>query len=1203
MGNSWLHTRSLGWVMIFSIFLFLLGSSNGWQSKSLFRISITRSDLLASKSPTINIWDEAVHIPKLQVSGIEEKPKDVSAVFMVGKDPLPLTTELKGFLFETFQSFWSPLQDITNDLLSKTVQSFDGIMTRESEKLLNRPNTFIPSTSTQNSSTNLELSRLNSQILLSTLSDLKASPNNDISKIQSKSPTSLLSTESNNSQIIRNLNSQNDKNNYTNKILLPQTKNSQFQSSKNPNSNNNNNQFISPHEHEENLSIPKRIISNIGRLLRRRLLNIFSNNPKKWVNAINDGAISSGISIYMPSSRWLQRSTDQRITNYNTNILKRMVSFIRRNPIKRLFLSNDRQTNNNEEDDDESESELSVLRRDRDSTNRIINNSIQYDKSIARQLKFNRNRNSNSNSNNNQYGQEDTNQQQLMGHVYTAFGHIGSSMFSVAAAIGFGFQQIVDNYVIFNMSSISSLLSSLPSTEQDTDSFLIKQQQRITDNNIPSSTMDNRNRNNRIVPAKLEGGSSSKGNGDISDGDHTPSSSSPFREGWDAVKAMTSLLVNDVVWELKTTEIPFFEPFTRLLHLSSSSSSHNKRQQQQQETETESQSSSTIGNSDVEESISNLMINNDDDNAMDHESSIVSTSFMSSSAKNSNAILSMIMPISVFFLPRHNNANMKRAQDKGSPSHSDSNVVIFVLKSVLRTMPLVRLLPIVQDNTYSTPASILDDRITSSSSRGDITSHTSDADSDNSNPFQLDYSPPRLSNKIQLKDFVDMSNTNTGTGTTTTVRDNRPVPMTLSVPAHGSSVPVDFYEQQADDIPSIDRILQQQQQQQQQQQLAEALASERSEKKTTMSLDDSFAVRLGRSAELRVRPAFLAKERIPLPTKADFGLIKYRISVVAIEAALNVVSESDAQEFLKDIGLKPLIDAISATSADLILRRVDIIKGICRIIRKERSIAAIAAADKNVVALLCDLIEAPLRGLKRFQPPAERERELKGQREAVALVQRMVRSSEKAVESLRSDVRLKKALYQTSLMTLDNELVTPRSSSPLVMTPAPSSKDKKKVDKRKVLGEPVIVDFPKLATSEMARVAAWGLGGIPWKPKVPGQRGLRILSFDGGGTRGVLSVSMLKELLVRVGNPHAFELFDIICGTSTGGIIVENLYDNLIDKIFGKGSNIKLVSEQAFYDENDWEQILSSLCGDELLIDSNQKEEVPRTFCISTRMN
>jgi len=79
------------------------------------------------------------------------------------------------------------------------------------------------------------------------------------------------------------------------------------------------------------------------------------------------------------------------------------------------------------------------------------------------------------------------------------------------------------------------------------------------------------------------------------------------------------------------------------------------------------------------------------------------------------------------------------------------------------------------------------------------------------------------------------------------------------------------------------------------------------------------------------------------------------------------------------------------------------------------------------------------------------------------------------------------------------------------------------------------------------------------------------------------------------------DVFDIICGTSTGGIIatllgikqlsigeVDVLYDALIDKIFGKGSNVKLVSQQAFYEEEGWEKILEQLCGRALMLDSNQ---------------
>ena len=83
---------------------------------------------------------------------------------------------------------------------------------------------------------------------------------------------------------------------------------------------------------------------------------------------------------------------------------------------------------------------------------------------------------------------------------------------------------------------------------------------------------------------------------------------------------------------------------------------------------------------------------------------------------------------------------------------------------------------------------------------------------------------------------------------------------------------------------------------------------------------------------------------------------------------------------------------------------------------------------------------------------------------------------------------------------------------------------------------------------------------------------------------GVLSIALLKELMKRINKQYPHEIFDIICGTSTGGIIAmllgakgtqieetELLYDNLIDKVFGIKSNIKLVTEQAYYDENEFE--------------------------------
>jgi len=63
-------------------------------------------------------------------------------------------------------------------------------------------------------------------------------------------------------------------------------------------------------------------------------------------------------------------------------------------------------------------------------------------------------------------------------------------------------------------------------------------------------------------------------------------------------------------------------------------------------------------------------------------------------------------------------------------------------------------------------------------------------------------------------------------------------------------------------------------------------------------------------------------------------------------------------------------------------------------------------------------------------------------------------------------------------------------------------------------------------------------------------RPVRILSLDGGGVRGISSLYILQELMnqmrrtkaatspgVQVETPRPCEVFDLICGTSTGGLI------------------------------------------------------------------
>src|SRR6476660_9760178 len=48
---------------------------------------------------------------------------------------------------------------------------------------------------------------------------------------------------------------------------------------------------------------------------------------------------------------------------------------------------------------------------------------------------------------------------------------------------------------------------------------------------------------------------------------------------------------------------------------------------------------------------------------------------------------------------------------------------------------------------------------------------------------------------------------------------------------------------------------------------------------------------------------------------------------------------------------------------------------------------------------------------------------------------------------------------------------------------------------------------------------------------------MRVLSIDGGGIRGLIPALVLTEVEKRSGK-RIYELFDLIAGTSTGGILV-----------------------------------------------------------------
>jgi uncharacterized protein len=108
--------------------------------------------------------------------------------------------------------------------------------------------------------------------------------------------------------------------------------------------------------------------------------------------------------------------------------------------------------------------------------------------------------------------------------------------------------------------------------------------------------------------------------------------------------------------------------------------------------------------------------------------------------------------------------------------------------------------------------------------------------------------------------------------------------------------------------------------------------------------------------------------------------------------------------------------------------------------------------------------------------------------------------------------------------------------------------------------------------SDQRKVAFEKLGiGIGKRP---------ILCLDGGGMRGILTIQLLKKLEEIAGIP-CYELFDMVAGTSTGGIIggliatghsaaeIESLYITLVNEVFDKRFlGNRFVNPPAFSKEN-----------------------------------
>ncbi|KAM6301827.1 calcium-independent phospholipase A2-gamma isoform 2-T3 [Podargus strigoides] len=130
--------------------------------------------------------------------------------------------------------------------------------------------------------------------------------------------------------------------------------------------------------------------------------------------------------------------------------------------------------------------------------------------------------------------------------------------------------------------------------------------------------------------------------------------------------------------------------------------------------------------------------------------------------------------------------------------------------------------------------------------------------------------------------------------------------------------------------------------------------------------------------------------------------------------------------------------------------------------------------------------------------------------------------------------------------------------------------------------------------------------------------GIRVLSIDGGGTRGLVALQTLRKLEELTGKP-VHQLFDYVCGVSTGAILAfmlglfhipladcEELYRKLGSDVFKQNvivGTVKMGWSHAFYDSDIWEKMLKEKMGSNLLIETARNSKCPKVAAVSTIVN
>lgn len=307
---------------------------------------------------------------------------------------------------------------------------------------------------------------------------------------------------------------------------------------------------------------------------------------------------------------------------------------------------------------------------------------------------------------------------------------------------------------------------------------------------------------------------------------------------------------------------------------------------------------------------------------------------------------------------------------------------------------------------------------------------------------------------------------------------------------------------------------------------------------------------------------------------------------IYLDTARNLTSPDDARDLLAIFGFHPLVCILNDKSVDVSMK-LSGLEGLSNLLSLHNDSVFEAASYS-------ELLTALVGHLSENSPVIWEEKTIK-------CLYQLITNSDKALDDLKSRIETDKQYQRVferivkSNRPISTSLlggVVQRLGGSKVTTGTVSSLSPQAQDHCNIIFSAANID--------------------PISPL--SKRGIRILSLDGGGVRGILSIALMKSLFRSIGL-HPYEIFDIICGTSTGGIIstllgsymksideTEKLYDEFVYKVFAQKSNVKLLTEKARYDEQAFAEILETICGDDRLI-AAKKRPCPNSFCVSSRVD